>query len=130
MQENKIYENIEYVNLENYLTSEKFRVVPGECKDIPGGISEIPVVIDVKKQFSDSLGFDVSRSGRIYGWIRTCEEDILRKIEAKKIELIDWKEKFLMLILIGKEEKKTFFVNNAAVRKLLKECRKPPKKEV
>lgn len=125
MSNKKLYEDAEYAALEDYLPVKRFRIVPGEYKDIPGGISEVVVTIDVKKPFAGKLDFKVSGSGRIYGWIRTQKDDALRKLGAKRIELIDWSEKFLMLIVVSENDKTAYYVDNSEVKNLLNNCLRP-----
>ncbi|MGN0610487.1 MAG: hypothetical protein ACI4JI_01775 [Ruminiclostridium sp.] len=125
MSSKKLYEYAEFISLEKILPCKNFRIVPGEYKDIPGGISEVRVTIDVKKPFGDDLSFKVSASGRIYGWIRTQGDDILQSVGAKRIELIDWSDKFLMLIVVGGENKTAYYVDSNEVKNLLENCLRP-----
>lgn len=125
MSSKKLYEDAEYTSLEKLLPCRRFRIVPGEYKDMPGGISEVRVIIDVKKPFSDKLSFKVSASGRIYGWIRTERNDVLQSIGAKRIELVDWSDKFLILIVTGNDSKTAYYVESSEVKELLENCLRP-----
>lgn len=128
MGDEKFYEGAIKVKLEDYIPIHNFRIVGSDIKDIPGGPTELKIEISIKDTFLQKLNPYISRSGRVYGWVRMPpllikEND---KNPIKDIELYDWTEKFLMLIVYkNSSKKKGFYISNDEVEKLLDNCLYP-----
>lgn len=98
------YADAPTVKLEDYIPVKMFRTVHRTEADLPGGITEIKVIIDIERPFAKKLSFRTSSSGRIHGFVRM--NDLLKSINTKsdkastvrRITLNDWGTKALMVI--------------------------------
>ena len=127
MGDEKFYENAERAKLCRYIPADKFRLVGSAYKNVPGGLTEVRVKLNIKEKFAGSLSFNISKSGLLFGWVRAGE--MLKKEDgskwAEKIELYDWNNGFLMLIFDKEGGKKGFYVSSEDVRLLLENCMRP-----
>lgn len=127
MGDEKFYEDAKRDMLCRYIPADKFRLVGSAYKNVPGGLTEVRVKLNIKKKFADALSFNTSKSGLLFGWVRAGE--MLKKEDgsksAEKIELYDWDNGFLMLIFYKEGSKQGVFVSSEDVRLLLENCMRP-----
>lgn len=126
------YANAPTVRLEDYIPVKMFRTIHRTEADLPGGISEIKVVIDIERPLAKKLSFRTSSSGRIHGFVRM--NDLLRSINTKqdrgstvrRITINDWDDKALMIIEMDNDREQAFFVSTKELINLLENCRRAP----
>lgn len=126
------YANAPTVKLEDYIPVKMFRTVHRTEAELPGGITEIKVVIDIERQLAKKLSFKTSSSGRIHGFVRMNE--LLKSVNTKvdngstvrRITLNDWGNRALMVIEMEDDSEKAFFVPISQLIDLLENCRKAP----
>lgn len=123
----KQYINAPTVRLSDYIEVKRFRTVLHEQYEEPHGLSEIPVELELSKEFAKTLTFHIPWDCWLYGFVRRNE--ILTKLNAeneiKGISLHDWEDKFLLLIDAKKGEI-PYMVTGSEVRELLENCLRPP----
>ena len=133
MANDKTYANAKTVELADYIPADKFRTVHRTEADLPGGISEIKVVIDIEKPLAKKLSFRTSSSGIIHGYVRM--NDLLRSINKKTdesdtvkcITINDWGNRALMVIEMEKQGvEMPMFVSTDELIYLLEHCIKVP----
>ena len=130
------YANAPTVKLEDYIPVKMFRTIHRTEADLPGGISEIKVIIDIERPLAKKLSFQTSSSGRIHGFVRM--NDLLRSINTKqdkgstvrRITINDWDDKALMIIEMENDSEKSFFVSIADLIHLLENCRRAPQQSL
>ena len=59
----KHYENMRDASLYEYITPDIVRTISKEQRDIPGGVTEIPLEIQLKKKSMKKLSFNVPWDG-------------------------------------------------------------------
>ncbi len=126
------YANAPTVKLEDYIPVKMFRTVHRTEAELPGGITEIKVVIDIERPLAKKLSFKTSSSGRIHGFVRM--NDLLKSVNTKadngstvrRITLNDWGNRALMVIEMEDDSEKAFFVPISQLIDLLENCRKAP----
>jgi len=127
------YSNISDAKLSDYISSQRFRTVTSKQFKLPCGISEIPVEIEVKQKFAESLSFKTSSSGIIYGFVRT--NALLKELDTETddniqlISLHDWDNKFLMVIETKSKGELAFNVLSEDVKELLENCVRIPEQK-
>lgn len=130
------YANAPEVRLEDYIPVKMFRTIHRTEADLPGGISEIKVVIDIERPLAKKLSFRTSSSGRIHGFVRMNE--LLRSINTKqdkgstvrRITINDWNDKALMIIEMENDSEIPFFVSIADLIHLLENCLRAPQQSL
>ena len=126
------YANAPTVKLEDYIPVKMFRTVHRTEAELPGGITEIKVVVDIERPLAKKLSFKTSSSGRIHGLVRMNE--LLKSVNTKvdngstvrRITLNDWGNRALMVIEMEDDSEKAFFVPISQLIDLLENCRKAP----
>ena len=126
------YADAPTVKLEDYIPAKMFRTVHRTEADLPGGITEIKVIIDIERPLAKKLSFRTSSSGRIHGFVRM--NDLLRSINTKKdksttvrrITINDWGNKALLVIEMENDEEQPFFVPISELIYLLENCLRAP----
>lgn len=126
------YANAPAVKLGDYIPVKLFRTVHRTEADLPGGITEIKVVIDIERPLAKKLSFRTSSSGRIHGFVRM--NDLLKSINTKqdkgstvrRITINDWGYKALMIIEMENDSEKPYFVSTKDLINLLENCRRAP----
>lgn len=126
------YANAPDVSLEDYIPVKLFRTVHRTEADMPGGITEIKVIIDIEKPLAKKLSFRTSSSGRIHGFVRM--NDLLRSINTKadkgstvrQITINDWGDRVLLVIEMENDTEQAFFVTPKELINLLENCRRAP----
>ena len=126
------YANATTISLGDYIPVKLFRTVHRTEADLPGGITEIKVIIDIEKPLAKKLSFRTSSSGRIHGFVRM--NDLLRSINTKadkgstvrQITINDWGDRALMVIEMESDTEQAFFVTPKELIDLLENCRRAP----
>ncbi|MFI3206290.1 MAG: hypothetical protein R3Y33_03490 [Clostridia bacterium] len=124
----KHYDNIQNSDLLDLFPSKDFRLIKEEHKKIPGGISEIPVIIDLKKPFAKTLSFKTPWDYELYGFVK-CKQTLFQKTgynNTVKITISDWDDKFTV-VFEDKDgtESPIYSMEKDYVKQILEECRKP-----
>lgn len=127
--------DLELINLSEYFDSKKFRLVPADVAHIPGGISEVPVTINIHPEFVNQLSFDTknlqhfSAFGIMTKKVRDINESDYyspeRKGKLKLIELNDCGNLWIIKFEFFDETKKLYSLKMEDVSKLLNSCRRP-----
>lgn len=122
------YNNIENADGMDLFPVEDFRLIPEEAREVPCGISEIPVKVDMHKKFAKSLSFKTSWDFELYGFVK-CKKILFSKTgcdDTVSIHISDWDDKFIV-IFENKDgdEKPVYSVKNDYVKNLLDKCIKP-----
>lgn len=126
------YADAPTVKLEDYIPAKLFRTVHRTEAEMPGGITEIRVIIDIERPLAKKLSFRTSSSGRIHGFVRM--NDLLKSINTKtdkgstirRITVNDWGTKALMVIEMEDDSEEAFFVPISQLINLLENCRRAP----
>lgn len=126
------YADAPTVKLEDYIPAKLFRTVHRTEAEMPGGITEIRVIIDIERPLAKKLSFRASSSGRIHGFVRM--NDLLKSINTKtdkgstirRITVNDWGTKALMVIEMEDDSEEAFFVPISQLINLLENCRRAP----
>ena len=124
------YKNAESVTLSDFISADRFRMILPEHRHMEGGISEIPVEIQMKRPFADTLSLNVEWDGIVYGYVRG-KKSILEKLKnfpvVTRITLTDWDDKFQLLFEGEKEtDELPYFVSADEVRTLIENCKRVP----
>lgn len=130
------YADAPTVKLEDYIPAKLFRTVHRTEAELPGGITEVKVIIDIERPLAKKLSFRTSSSGRIHGFVRM--NDLLKSINTKadkgstirRITINDWGNKALMVIKMENDNEEAFFVPIAQLTDLLENCRWAPQQSV
>lgn len=127
--------DLEIVSLKDYFDAKKFRIVPAEATHFPGGISEVPVTINIHPEFTKLLSFDTNNLQHFFAFaimIKKTKEingsdyySPSRKGNLKSIELNDCGELWIMKQEFFDETKKLYAVKKEEVPPLMNNCRKP-----
>lgn len=133
MANDRHYSDAPTVALEDYIPVRMFRTVHRTEAELPGGITEIKVVIEIEKPLAKKLSFKTSSSGRIHGFVRM--NDLLKSINTKhdkirRITINDWSSKALMIIEMESGEEKPCFVSVKELIKLLENCLRAPQQSL
>ena len=128
------YKNAQSVSLCDYIPADRFRTILPEHRHMGGGISEIPVEINMKRSFADTLSFYVEWDGIVYGYVRgrkLIDEKLEGFPPVRRITLTDWDDKFQLLFEgEGETDELPYFVTYDEVRQLLENCRRVPEQMI
>ncbi|MFI3313202.1 MAG: hypothetical protein R3Y62_04880 [Eubacteriales bacterium] len=126
----KRYEHIEPKRMEELFPKEYFRLIPEAYKKIPGGATEIPVKVDLKKSFAKTLNFSVPWDGELYGFVR-YKAELFEKTgydNTVAITISDWDNQFTLIFEDDKgNEKPVYSTSKEDIKTLLEGCIKPEK---
>lgn len=108
MDNSQHYADAPTVKLEDYIPAKLFCTVHRTEAELPGGITELKVIIDIERPLAKKLSFRTSSSGRIHGFV--LMNDLLKSINTKadkgstirRITINDWGNKALMVIEMEK----------------------------
>ena len=127
--------DLEIVPLLSYFDPKKFRLIPADAQMFPGGISEVPVQINLHTDFGKQLDFDTRNLQKLYGFGIICKEMIVvnqgeyysqeRGGKLRLVELNDCGELWIMKFDFFDTTSKLYAVNANLVKELLNEARKP-----
>ena len=112
--------------LQELIPTKLFRIISSEQKNVPGGITETAVHIDLRPETLDEIKCPLPRSGQVFGWVRagkSADSPFGRK-RAELIELNDWGVMFMVQVTI-EAERLRYYVSTEDVRSLLENCLKP-----
>ena len=123
------------IQLDDLIPIENFRTIDRKSKDVPCGISEIPIIININKDFARKLNFKTATSGKIYAFTRMNEK--LQVLDGtytskdrggliKNIIINDWDERFILIIEMANNEEKAFYIDSNEIKNLLENCLKAP----
>lgn len=127
--------DLEVVSLREYFKVNKFRLIAADVAHIKGGISEVPVEINLHADFSKRLSFDTRNLQKFYGF--AIMESKLKEINGsdyystvrggklKVVELNDCGELWIMKFEMFDGSKKLYAIKSEDVPPLLDGCRKP-----
>lgn len=126
----KHYKNVEHGSLFEYITPDKFRTISAAQRDVPLGITEIAVEIQLNKRMRDKISFKIPWDGVVYGCARD-KRDMKAKLgienDIKTAYIIDWDDEFLLLFeLEGNIDRPVLYISSLDVIKLLENCWRIP----
>ena len=124
------YENMKTARLFDCLEICRTRTVTSDVRDLPGGITEIPIEIRLKCNTAQRLSFTIPWDGILYGFVHP-KSQIMQRLGAKKplkkLTVADWDDTFVLIYeTIDPKDTGAFYVSGDDVIKLLEECRRPP----
>lgn len=126
----KRYENAPLVTLSDYMPADRFRTVPAELRDVPGGVTEIPVEIDLGKATAKRLRFAVPWDGCLYGFLRGREglrEQLGLTARPTRVAVSDWETCCLLVVETDDPGTETALrVETDEVVQMLERCRRAP----
>ncbi|MBZ4670883.1 MAG: hypothetical protein PWQ76_325 [Clostridiales bacterium] len=136
----RVYAEAPIVRLEDYIPADRFRTVMEAQLDIPPGYSETRVVIEIgkdspnRKLFPEIFGYSMF----VFGYVRenqnikdVFEGEMAKEYKNRKISLIDWNDKFLLLFENGtRTMERAFWVSVEDVKFLMEHCRHPNLRKV
>ena len=127
--------DLEIVPLLSFFDPKKFRLIPADAHLFSGGISEIPVHINLHLGFAKQLDFDTRNLQKLYGFGIICREMILvnqgeyysqeRGGKIRLVELNDCGELWIMKFDFFDASSKLYAVERNMVKNLLNQARKP-----
>ena len=127
--------DLEIVPLLSFFDPKKFRLIPADAHLFSGGISEIPVHINLHFGFAKQLDFDTRNLQKLYGFGIICREMILvnqgeyysqeRGGKIRLVELNDCGELWMMKFDFFDASSKLYAVERNMVKNLLNQARKP-----
>ena len=127
--------DLEIVPLLSFFDPKKFRLIPADAHLFSGGISEIPVHINLHFGFAKQLDFDTRNLQKLYGFGIICREMILvnqgeyysqeRGGKILLVELNDCGELWIMKFDFFDASSKLYAVERNMVKNLLNQARKP-----
>ncbi len=124
------YKNAKQEKLSTLFTSDLFRLIPSRLTHLNYGVSEIPVYINIKKEFSKTLSFKTPWDGDMYGYVRNKQNlfKLIGNDTLVKINISDWDDKFVVAFELkdGREDP-VLYVSMAEIKDLLENCLRPKK---
>lgn len=131
-----VYSDVQMVNLYDYINYSKLRTVPADCSDVPKGISEIAMIIELKEdsKIKSKEGFPSCfiNDDRIYGFLKTDVSFIqktegIKNIKKATILLNEFDSKSFLLIFKSAEGKQepVFSVKTGDVLDMFTACQNP-----
>lgn len=134
---NERFKKAKKIALERLIPIRNFRTVKSELRDLPCGITEIPVTIEFNKNYQPPPPYKdfLSGGGFVYGFLRMNEEMVKlngsrhRKKNhsdvIKHLYLNDWDGSFLLSIVLNQGGEYLYAVSNEEVHSLLEHCMHP-----
>lgn len=133
------YENAVNISIGDLIPIENFRTIDRKSRDIPGGISEIPVTININKEFANKLSFKTATSGKIYGFTRMNEK--LRSLDGlpqnkargkliKDIIINDWDKIFILIFEMASGDEIAYYIGTDEIQNLLENCLRAPQQKL
>lgn len=127
--------DLEIVHLVEYLEPRFFRLVGADCAHIHGGISEVPVYINLHPDFLKELTFDTKNLQQMFGFAIMGPKlrginggdyySPARKGNLKSLELNDCGELWILKFEFFDGTKQLKAIKKEDVPPLLNYCRKP-----
>ncbi len=121
------YSDVSECKLSEFITPDIFRTVLYEQLDVPGGITEVPVEITLKKDAAKKLSFKIPADGILYGFarIRSLVQERFGA-ETVKVYINDWEVKFVLVFELDTKQEKAFYITESEVIELLENCIRVP----
>lgn len=124
----KRYDEIQPIVLAKFFAVDDFRMIRQADLEFPGGLSEIPIKVDLKKAFAKQLDFDAPWDGEMYAFIK-CKQELFKKTgydNTVQITMSDWEENITIIFEDAQgNEKPVYSTSKEELRYLLENCRKP-----
>ncbi len=124
----KRYEKIQAIELNKLFRVDNFRLIREEHRKVPGGISEIAIKVDLKKDFAKKLNFKTPWDGELYAFVN-CKKVLFKTTgydNTKKITISEWDEKFVVIFEDNNvHEEPIYSIDKVEFKHLLENCRKP-----
>lgn len=127
--------DLEIVHLVEYMDARKFRLVPADAAHIPGGISEVPVYINLHPDFLKELTFDTNNLQQMFGFAIMSSKlrelngsdyySPARQGKLKLVELNDCGDLWIIKFEFFDGTKQLKSIKKEDVPPLLNYCRKP-----
>lgn len=127
--------DLEIISLSDYFDAGKFRIVPADVAHFHGGISEVPVAINIHPDFSKKLNFDTNNLQHFSAFaimVKKTKEinggdyySPARSGKLKVIELNDCGDLWIVKFEFFDDTKKLYTIKADEVPPLLNACRKP-----
>lgn len=127
--------DLEMVRLGEYLVPKTFRIIPADLVYIKGGISELPVTLNIHPEFCKKLNFDIRKLQKLFAFTimgKKLEEinggpyySQERGGKLKSLELNDCGDVWILNLEWFDGTKKLYTVKADEVADLLNYCRKP-----
>lgn len=131
------YSDVPKVLLTDYIEWDKFRTILADCRNLPCGVLEIPVIMELKKSSvlynKNCIAESLKNEKLVYGFVTAAKKlfEILeeRNLECKDVEILlnEWdKSSFLMIFKqLDATEEPIYFVEMNDVSSLLENCLNP-----
>ncbi len=133
------FEKAKKIKLSSLMPTENFRTVDIELRDLPCGITEVPVTIEFNKKSKPPYKDLLSGGYFIHGFLRMNEEmaklngSKYRRNDAsaiiKRVYLTDWDGDFLLSVSLNSGGEYTYAVTGKEVDELVMNCMHPYKKK-
>jgi hypothetical protein len=134
---NDRFKKAKKIMLQRFVPAQNFRTVHSELRDLPCGITEIPVTIEFNKNYKPPPPYKdfASGGGFVYGFLRMNEEMV--KLNGSKhrkknhsdvikhLYLTDWDGAFLLSVVLNQGGEYLYAVSNEEVNSLLENCMHP-----
>jgi alcohol dehydrogenase class IV len=122
---------IEYASLEEFIPAAHFRTILPRLRDVPPGVTEISVELELSPRFAATVDVPVTWDGKVYGFVHDNDRlksafsgKMAKRYEDRRAFLNDWGDDFLMTLENGARDcEATFFVTADEVRYLFGNCR-------
>jgi hypothetical protein len=114
--------DVEKIKLETYLKPKDFRLVEQRYIEIPHGVGEIMIIIELSKKSQREYGFDIPLQ---YGYVRITDfaKDTLG-FTPKEVSLHDWQDGSWLLVIRNMTDEKMFFAADSDVQSFIKNARR------
>lgn len=122
------YVNIQKIELSKLFDVKDCRLIREEHRKIPGGISEIPIKFDIKKDFTSKLNFKIPWDGEVYAFVKGKKKlfGTTGYDNTRKITISDWDSHFVIIFEDDKgNEEPIYSAEKSDVKYLLENCRRP-----
>lgn len=127
--------DLEIVHLVEYFEPSKFRLVAADAAHISGGISEVPVYINIHPDFAKELTFDTNNLQQFFGFaimgpkLRELNDaDYYSPKRGGKLKLVEFNdcgELWIIKFEYFDESKKLYAFHKEDIVQILNYCRKP-----
>lgn len=134
------FEKAKKIKLSSLIPTENFRTVDIELRDLPCGITEVPVTIEFNKKYRPPYKELLVGGCFIHGFLRMNEE--MAKLNGsryrrngdsdviKRVYLTDWDGAFLLSVPLNSGEEYVYAVTKEEVDELVMNCMHPYKKKL
>lgn len=116
----KINKNdVEKINLQDYIIPDKFRTVERAHYKLPHGIREIPVIIDLSSSTIKKLSFIIDEDMQIFGFATAVNKllDCYDNVERIHVEPLD--KEYMVLVVVIKGPDMYYYISEDELINLL-----------